>query len=57
MAQLIIQLEDLQAAINFIRFARRREPALQPRATQIFVKILAADLEKPKVNSLFYSNF
>lgn len=51
-AQLIIQLEDSQAAINFIRFARRREPALQPRATEIFLNILAADLEKPKVNSI-----
>ena len=52
-AQLIIQLEDSQAAINFIRFARRREPALQPRATEIFLNILAADLEKPKVKRLF----
>ena len=49
-AQLIIQFEDSQAAINFIRFALRREPALLPRAHKIFLNILASDLEKEKVN-------
>ncbi|CBY11289.1 unnamed protein product [Oikopleura dioica] len=47
-AQLIIQFEDSQAAINFIRFALRREPALLPRAHKIFLNILASDLEKKK---------
>ncbi|CAG5104806.1 Oidioi.mRNA.OKI2018_I69.chr1.g1559.t1.cds [Oikopleura dioica] len=49
-AELIIQSEDLQAAINFIKFALRREPLLHQKAQKIFIDILSAELEKSKGN-------